>query len=246
MKRKPKQLKMCKKEFRYQLKLTKLNELKFLSHLDWQNLILKSLRRAGVCFALSEGFNKVPKISFAPALPLFISSECELVNFITTEPLGSAFLDDFKIAAPENLRIINIKELENDGRRMVSLDNLVQWAKYEAELPEDNIVNKMLGISNFEDLRYTVEKCLSSNDFFIEKKTKKGILKQINYRNSIKTIDIADERLVFILKTGQDDSVPALRADEFLKCLIGKFTDKEAIFEIKRLSFFDKNMTELL
>ena len=81
---------MDKKEFRYQLKLTKLNELKFLSHLDWQNLILKSLRRTGVSFALTEGFNKVPKISFSPALPLFIESKCELVNFITVEQIGRA------------------------------------------------------------------------------------------------------------------------------------------------------------
>ena len=86
---------MDKKEFRYQLKLTKLNELKFLSHLDWQNLILKSLRRTGVSFALTEGFNKVPKISFSPALPLFIESKCELVNFITVELLDPDFIEKF-------------------------------------------------------------------------------------------------------------------------------------------------------
>lgn len=233
---------MCKKEFRYQLKLSKINELKFLSHLDWQNLILKSLRRVGVYFALTEGFNKVPKISFSPALPLFIESECELLNFITVEPLSESFLEDFKTAAPENLRIINLKELENDGKRMVSLDNLIQWALYEAEIPENNIVNKTLGISNFEDLRYTLEKCLSSNELFIEKKTKKGIIKQINYRNSIKSAEICEGKLKFILKAGQDDTLPAFRADEFLKYLFSK----DAIFEIKRLSFFDKSLTEIL
>ncbi len=233
---------MCKKEFRYQLKLSKINELKFLSHLDWQNLILKSLRRAGVHFALTEGFNKVPKISFSPALPLFIESMCELLNFITVEPLSESFLEDFKAAAPENLRIIAIKELENDGRRMVSLDNLIQWALYEAEIPKNNIVNKTLGISNFEDLRYTLEKCLSSNELFIEKKTKKGIIKQVNYRNSIKSAEICEGKLKFILKAGQNDSLPALRADEFLKYLFCK----DAIFEIKRLSFFDKSLTEIL
>ncbi len=233
---------MDKKEFRYQLKLTKLNELKFLSHLDWQNLILKSLRRTGVSFALTEGFNKVPKISFSPALPLFIESECELLNFITIEPLSENFLEDFKLAAPENLRIIALKELENDGRRMVSLDNLIQWALYEAEIPQNNIVNKTLGILNFEDLRYTVEKCLSSSELFIEKKTKKGIIKQVNYRNSVKSAEIKEGKFRFILKAGQDDIMPAFRADEFLKYLF----NKNAIFEIKRLSFFDKDMAEIL
>ena len=233
---------MCKKEFRYQIRLSKINELKFLSHLDWQNLILKSLRRAGVHFALTEGFNKVPKISFSPALPLFIESECELLNFITIEPLSENFLEDFKLAAPENLRIIALKELENDGRRMVSLDNLIQWALYEAEIPQNNIVNKTLGILNFEDLRYTVEKCLSSSELFIEKKKKKGIIKQVNYRNSVKSAEIKEGKFRFILKAGQDDIMPAFRADEFLKYLF----KKNAIFEIKRLSFFDKDMAEIL
>ena len=233
---------MCKKEFRYQIRLSKINELKFLSHLDWQNLILKSLRRAGVHFALTEGFNKVPKISFSPALPLFIESECELLNFITIEPLSENFLEDFKLAAPENLRIIALKELENDGRRMVSLDNLIQWALYEAEIPQNNIVNKTLGILNFEDLRYTVEKCLSSSELFIEKKKKKGIIKQVNYRNSVKSAEIKEGKFRFILKAGQDDIMPAFRADEFLKYLF----NKNAIFEIKRLSFFDKDMAEIL
>ncbi len=229
------------KEFRYQLKLTKLNELKFLSHLDWQNLILKTLRRVGVHFALTEGFNKVPKISFSPALPLFIESVCEIVNFITVKPLEPSFLDDFKNSTSSNLKILSLIEMPNDGRRMPSLDNLVQWALYEAELPENNIVNKTLGILNFEDLIYTVEKCLSSNELFIEKKTKKGIIKQINYRDSIKSAEIKNGKFTFILKTGQNDTVPAFRADEFLKYLF----DKEAIFEIKRLSFFDENMTEI-
>ena len=165
-----------------------------------------------------------------------------IFNFITIEPLSENFLEDFKLAAPENLRIIALKELENDGRRMVSLDNLIQWALYEAEIPQNNIVNKTLGILNFEDLRYTVEKCLSSSELFIEKKTKKGIIKQVNYRNSVKSAEIKEGKFRFILKAGQDDIMPAFRADEFLKYLF----NKNAIFEIKRLSFFDKDMAEIL
>ncbi len=236
---------MDKKEFRYQLKLTKLNELKFLSHLDWQNLILKSLRRTGVAFALTEGFNKVPKISFSPALPIFIESECELVNFVTLSPLDNDFIEKFHNSTSKNLKILNIMELPDDGRRMPSLDTMMQWARYKASLPPGNVVNKTLGILNFEDLRYTVEKCLSSNDLFIEKKTKKGIIKQINYRNSIKYAKIVNGNFEFILKTGQNDDLPAFRADEFLKYLAASANKNDLIFDIKRLSFFDENMAEI-
>ena len=145
----------------------------------------------------------------------------------------------------ENMKIIALKEFEDDGRRMVSLDNLIQWASYEAQIPENNLVNKTLGILNFEDLRYTVEKCLSSSDLFVEKKTKKGILKQVNYRDSIKDAKIINGKFVFILKTGQSDVLPAFRADEFLKYLALMAQKEELIFEIKRLSFFDETMTEV-
>jgi len=236
---------MDKKEFRYQLKLTKLNELKFLSHLDWQNLILKSLRRAGVHFALTEGFNKIPKISFSPALPIFIESECELVNFIAVSPIETDFVEKFHSSTSENLKILALNEFEDNGMRMPSLDNLVQWALYEADLPQNNLLNKTLGILNFEDLRYTVEKCLSSSDLFIEKKTKKGILKQINYKDSIYSAQIIDGKFRFILKTGQSDALPAFRADEFLKYLSGQAQKKDLIFNIRRLSFFDENMAEI-
>ena len=105
---------------------------------------------------------------------MFIESKCELVNFITVELLETDFVEKFHTSSTsENLKIIALKEFEDNGRRMVSLDNLVQWASYEAQIPENNLVNKTLGILNFEDLRYTVEKCLSSSDLFVEKKTKK-------------------------------------------------------------------------
>ncbi len=100
-------------------------------------------------------------------------------------------------------------------------------------------------MENFEDLRYTVEKCLSSSDLFVEKKTKKGILKQVNYRDSIKDAKIINGKFVFILKTGQSDVLPAFRADEFLKYLALMAQKEELIFEIKRLSFFDETMTEV-
>ena len=47
-----------------------------------------------------------------------------------------------------------------------------------------------------------------------------------------------DGVLVFILKTGQNESIPALRADDFLK----KIFEDSNIFRIKRIEFFDTNL----
>lgn len=90
-----------------------------------------------------------------------------------------------------------------------------------------------------EKIRYIIEKCLSSDEILITKKTKKGIEKTINYRNSLKTFEIKDDGVLsFILKAGQNEQIPSLRADEFLKTIFGESN----IFKIKRVKFFDTDL----
>ena len=75
---------------KYRLKLTKTGILRYFSHLDWQNTFLKALARSGLNVAFSQGFNPSMKVSLGVALPLFIQSECELVDIeIYEEPIIS-------------------------------------------------------------------------------------------------------------------------------------------------------------
>ena len=81
--------------YKYRLKITKNKELCFISHLDWQSLILKVFRRLELKLVLSQGFNPMPKVSYSPALPIFLESDCELVNFQTHEQLKDNFIEEF-------------------------------------------------------------------------------------------------------------------------------------------------------
>ncbi len=219
------------KIYKHRLKITKKGELRFISHLDWQSLILKVFRRLELKLVLSEGFNKMPKVSYSPALPIFIESECELVNFQTYEPLKDDFINEFEKYSPKGIKVVSL-EVQNENEPK-SLENYVQWALYEAKIDfEKNHVY------NLEKIRYIIEKCLSSDELLIKKKTKKGIEKIVNYRNSLKSIEIKDDCLVFVLKTGQSSEIPSLRADEFLKALF----EDDLIFRIKRVNFFDTDM----
>ena len=219
---------MQKEVCKHRLKVTKTNALRFISHLDWQGLILKILRRCEVDLVLSEGFNKMPKVSYSPALPIFIESVCELVNFQTYGDLNSDFLENFKKNSPQGLEIIEFKKQEEFEPK--SLEQYCQWALYDAKIKKTIYKN--------EEISYIIEKCLSSDEILIEKKTKKDIIKQVNYRNSLKILEIKDDSVLnFVLKTGQSDGIPAFRADEFLGLLF-----KDSDFLIKRLEFFDINM----
>ncbi len=225
---------MQEKIYKYRLKITKNRELRFISHLDWQNLILKVFRRCELKLVLSQGFNKMPKVSYSPALPIFLESNCELVNFQVREPLKKSFLDDFEKYSPKGVKIVSLTEIDENSSEPKSLENYIQWAKYEARADfEKNPVY------NLEKIRYIIKKCLSSDEILITKKTKKGIEKTINYRNSLKSLELkGDKVLTFVLKAGQNDVLPAFRADEFLKTL---FNDINS-FKIKRVGFFDVNL----
>ena len=155
---------MQKEIYKYRLKLTKNGALRFISHLDWQSLILKIFRRCELKLILSEGFNKMPKVSYSPALPIFIESNCELVNFQTNEALPSGFVENFKKNSPKGLDIIELTSpKENEAK---SLENFCQWAQYIAKIKKS--------IYNFNEIRYIIDNCLSSDEILIEKKTKKG------------------------------------------------------------------------
>ena len=225
------------KVYKYRIKVRKLRELKFISHLDWQNLILKVFRRCELKLALSCGFNKMPKVSYSPALPIFIESDCELVNFQLLEPIRDDFAKNFKKYSPEGLELVELKEITQNTDEPKSLENFCQWAKYEATLKENK------NIYNFEKISYIIEKCLSSSELLIAKKTKKGIEKTINFRNSLKEMNLNiaqnDELcLEFVLKVGQNSEIPALPADEFLNCVF----EEKNIFKIRRINFFDTSM----
>ena len=56
------------------LKITKEGDVRFISHLEYARTINRSLRRAKLPVAYSEGFNPHIKMSLASALGLSIAS----------------------------------------------------------------------------------------------------------------------------------------------------------------------------
>ena len=76
---------------KYLISYSRLGAIALLGHLDFLQIIFRSLKRAGIATNFSEGFNPAPKVSFAPALPAGTESECEY--FLIDSP--------DKITAPE-------------------------------------------------------------------------------------------------------------------------------------------------
>lgn len=222
---------------KYRIKLTKTGILRYFSHLDWQNTFLKALARSGLNIAFSQGFNPTMKLSLGVALPLFLESEGELVDIEIFDDLKP---DDLQLklekVLPQGCKIISIEKLDKSAK---AIDNTAQWAEYKIKLFSDPI-------HNFESLRYNMNKVLSSEEILLTKKNKKGILKTTNIKPAIKSYkfndvdDDEEECLFIVLKTGQDASIPALRADDLMKIIA-----PEILFDIKRTKFFDADDKEI-
>lgn len=217
---------------KYRIKLTKTGILRYFSHLDWQNTFLKALGRSGLNIAFSQGFNPTMKVSMGVALPLFIESECELVDIEIYDDLKSSDLQlKLEKVLPQGCKILNIEKIDKKAK---SIDNTVQWAEYEIKL-FDGTLHKL------KDLYYNMNKVLSSDEILLTKKNKKGFLKTTNIKPAIKSYDFRGDSLFIVLKTGQaveqQDAVSALRADDLMKIV-----EPDILFDIKRIKFFDENV----
>ena len=216
---------------RYRVKLTKTGILRYFSHLDWQNTFQKALSRSGLNIAYSQGFNPTMKVSMCIALPLFSESITEFVDIdiwddLTTETLKRTL----KKVMPEGCEIKEVKKID---RSYKSIETTVQWAKYKIEIFDKSIYD-------FENLCYDANRVFNSQEIFIEKRNKKGLLQKTDIKKAINSYEFKDECLFIVLKSGQGSDIPAVRADVLMNIVA-----PNTVFDITRVAFFDENMREL-
>lgn len=217
---------------RYRLKLTKEGSLKYLSHLDWQNTIIKSLYRSGLKLNFSQGFNPTPKISLGIALPIFVESVTEFIDIEFFDNIGKDELKEkLSKAFPSQIRVLDLKEIP---RKEPSIDNTAEWAEYEFSPIEKDIYP-------VKSLLYDINAKFSENEeILIEKKNKKGIKRTIDIKPSIRSISERDNKIVMVLKAGQNQEIPSLRPDTAMELF-----KPEINFDMKRTKFFDGSLEEI-
>ena len=219
--------------FRYRIKLTKTGILRYFSHLDWQNTFFKALSRSGLNIAFSQGFNPAMKVSMGVALPLFAQSLCELADIELYDNLQTEDVKQkLEKVLPAGSEILSIVKIDKSAK---SIDTTVCWAEYEIKLFDDTLYD-------FEDFKYNTDRVLNSQEIFIEKKNKKGLIKKIDIKPCIKSYKFSGNSLFIILKTGQnlEGGIPSLRADVLMNIIA-----PDVKFDITRTGFFDENNREL-
>lgn len=217
--------------YRYRIKVTKKGILRYFSHLDWQNTFYKAVSRTDLNVAFSMGFNPMMKISMGVALPLFIESDCELVDIELLEDTPVEHIkEELSKVLHHDAKVIEVTKLD---KSVTSIDTTVYWAEYKVDLKNSNLYKN-------ENIKYNIEKVCSLDEIFLKKTNKKGIEKTINIKNSIKSYRFDEDCLFIVLRTGQNDEIVPVRIDDFMKLI-----DKTVNFEITRTRFFDREMKVL-
>ena len=118
---------------KYRAQIRKGAEIAVLSHLDYMNMFMRALLRAKLPAAWSEGFNPHMKVSFASALGVGVTSDCEYVDFELTTPLK-----EFDVARrlneqlPKGAEIVRLKKLRGKAQAAMTLADMSRW---EIRLP---------------------------------------------------------------------------------------------------------------
>jgi radical SAM-linked protein len=114
----------------------KFDALKYTGNLDLAKIWERVLRRARLPILYTQGFNTRPRIQLASALPLGITSECEILDVALKESVPLDGLAEHLLSvSPKGLRIYTIHEVETTGP---ALQTLVRSAEYRIRF-EDSI-----------------------------------------------------------------------------------------------------------
>ncbi len=120
----------------YRVEITKNEQLRYISHLDYANLLQRCIRRAKLPAAYSEGFNPHMKVSFASALALGITTDAEYADIeLTKDVCQPEFFSRLSESLPEGINLLRAKKLVD--RHHKSMNALVDMAVYKVILPAD-------------------------------------------------------------------------------------------------------------
>ena len=119
--------------FVYRGLITKGEELRYVSHLDYANLFVRACKRAKLPMAYSEGFNPHMKVAFASALSLGAASDAEYVDFEMTKALSpSAVMERLRKHLPCGAQMVRLKLLEGKHKALMAD---VDEARYRIAVP---------------------------------------------------------------------------------------------------------------
>jgi radical SAM-linked protein len=121
-------------QMRVRITYAKQGMLRYTGHLDLQRVWERILRRSGLPVLYSQGFNPLPRLQLAGALPLGIESACEVMDFWLGERLDlMEIARTLKAALPPGMDISDVREVD---MHTPALETQLKSAEYRVTFKE--------------------------------------------------------------------------------------------------------------
>lgn len=137
---------------RVRLTFTKQGALRYTGHLDLHKIIERSIRRARLPLAYSQGYHPQPKINLAAALPLGFSSRAEVMD-IWLDGDVEDIVSNLQANVPPGLTILDARPVDD---RVPSLQSQVMGAEYEVKITEtgsaSGLIEKVASVLESESI----------------------------------------------------------------------------------------------
>ena len=167
----------------YILKYARDERVKYISHLDFMRLFHRTIRRTGMNFLFSQGFNPHPLMTVAQPLSVGVTSDCEYMKVGFDCNLSEQeIVDTINKALPPGYKILAAKRVEGKEIDLTKLDRAVYTVELEFEGSAD------------------IDTFLENKELIVPKKTKSGV-KDSDIRPYVYSIEkLSEQDGILILK----------------------------------------------
>ncbi len=158
-------------------------DFKYISHLAMINLLSAGMRRSGIDFLYTQGFNPKIKAVYGPPKPVGVFSDMEIMEaFVLSKP-NADIINDINRAMPDGIRFTHIREMVSDKMSVMKQLNRLSMI-VETEITES--------------IRENIKTFIDSKSF-ITKRLKNDRIEEVDIRPFVERIDIFDSYIRIIL-----------------------------------------------
>ena len=210
---------------------TKKDASKYISHLDLTRCLIRAFRRTDIPLWYTEGFNPHPYLVFGLPLPLGVEGLREVLDIRLTDDTytNERVLSELNRVTVPGIEFLAVAE-------PIEKNLAINKAKYTVFVPD---------IDDSKVLYSKIKEIVEKGQIIIEKKTKKGAIKEINVCEHLTdfncSFDNNELNMSFILPAGNDFTInPVL----FCNVLFDMAGEEAPLYRIVRHKLLTKNLQE--
>ncbi len=197
------------------IRFTKLEPVRYISHLDLMRTFERAARRARVPLSYSEGFHPRPKFSFASALPVGVTSDAEYADFeLAQEWAPERFAAEVNRQLPAGIEVSSAVKAADDGAKLMAV---IDRATYRCSVlePSSRFESEVEGECSGQMLQSAVGALLASSELTVIRE-RKGKRRELDIRPMIYGIRVSGLELDIDVASGSRGNV---RPEEVLGLL---------------------------